>query len=462
MTPAALLLALAPALASGRALTVLVCEAADGCPEARAALAAEAARAGLAWTDLPTLLDTGSTAAAAALAAAEAALAADPRPATVQAWLAARAACPWVLARPREASAWAWAVEADLRAGDPAGAARRAAEAAARLDGQMVDLPPVSAEALALLLGAAAALPAPVPVPVTLPAPVELSIDGGPLEARPAAGQDTLSLRPGPHRLVVVRPGGAAATVVELWARAGEAPVIRLEAPPAGTTLDTAFAAALARPDRPPPDPAPLRAAVAGRGLDALRLVRLGPGAAAAPAGGGPTLRGPDGALHPVQELWLDLDSGRYTGALAPAGLRPVPAADRLRVGLRAGYAAFAQRDHAAASVEFAVPVGGPPWLRGAVAAGVWRANADYYLYTDWVSPLLFPVEAGLRLGPAGPGPRAGLGVLAVVPTAVGGRLSAGWDLGVGRHLRAPVEAWGAWTDAGPAWGLAIGLDGRR
>jgi len=462
VTPAAALLLVAPALAAGRSLTVLVCEAADGCPVARDVLAAEAARGGLAWTDLPTLLDDGAAAADAALRAAEAALAASPGPESVRAWAAARAACPRPIPPAREAVAWAWAVEADLRAGDRAGAARRAAALAVRLDGQLVDLPPVSAEALAALLGAAADLPAPVAVRVAVPAPVDVSVDGGPFVRRAAAGQDALWLRPGPHRLVLQRPGAASAVAREVGVPGDGGAPLRLEAPPAGTTLDTAFAAAFARPDLSPPDPAPLRAAAASRGVDALRLVRVGPAGDAAPAGGGAVLRGPEGAAHPAQELWLDLRSGQYTGALPPAGLRPLPAADRLRVGLRAGYGAFAGRDHATLAVEAAVPVGGPAWLRGAVSAGVWRGNRDYYLYSDWVSPLLFPVEAGLRVGPTGAGPRAGLGVLAVVPTAVGARATAGWEFGVGRHLRAPVEAWAAWTDAGPAWGLAVGLDGRR
>ena len=149
-----------------------------------------------------------------------------------------------------------------------------------------------------------------------------------------------------------------------------------------------------------------------------------------------------------VMAAWPDVRASRF---VSPGpGLEVLveqPSQHRFRVGAGLGYLYLAPRHHASLEIEALIRLQGPWSLDARV--GVLRTGQEYYLYSGWVDPHLFPVSLGVRWGEAHGGPQMGLAATAVVPYALGAVARAGWELAPTTYWRVGLEAAGGMSGKG-------------
>lgn len=197
-----------------RAVTLMLCDAADGCGPAYEAMTAHCAALGIPLLDFDAVGAAGPSGgdARANLDKALAAAAARPTLKQLEAARQALRSTPLSLGADEVFSLWLRLGDARLAAGDRAGADEAFAAAASSSAGRVWDLPALSAAATEAYLARVSALPAPSRLDIDADAPGTAWVDGhlvGPVPVQ-------VELLPGWHRVSVERVGRRTAWVGEV------------------------------------------------------------------------------------------------------------------------------------------------------------------------------------------------------------------------------------------------------
>lgn len=458
-----------------RAVTVMVCDEADGCRDGFEAMSDHCAALGLPLLDFDAVSAAGPGGGDARAALDEALLAvgigpgssATGRPGTRIAWEAARSAMrttPLTLPPDEPFRIWLGLGAARLAGGDVSGADEAFAAAASASNGRVYDLPPLPAEALSRYLDAAAA-PASTGTLI-----VEADHDGGQVfvDGRQSL-TSPIELPAGWHRVTVERTGRRTAWVGEVVAVAGRTLTVRasIDADDAPAALEVAVAGAI-RGTAPPADvPERLAAWARTQGLAEVRFVRLTHAHDdRSPPEERITGHGWD---WDVDATWLDVSRARLSpDGPGPATLRAAGSPQRFSMGLTLGYTRLQQSlvtgpdPHDQLTAELVGIVTLRPSLALDARLGLWHSAQPYYLYADWLDHDVVPVSAGARWSFGDTGVYVGAHALAVVPFALGGDLFAGWLWRPSPRWRVGLEARGGVTDHGPlgGGGVTVGFEG--
>lgn len=458
MLAALLFIALASAQAlravplGATAITVMLCEAPDGCAPAFQAMADHCAGLGLPLLDFDDLAQAGPGGgdARARLDAALERLESDPAEARE-----ALRATPLTLPTELPWRIWLLLGQAQHRAGQ-AEASRSLRAAASAGGGRAHDLPPLDEEVLDLYLDLASQDPGRGRLRVEADVPIaQVFVDGryqgeAPLE---------LELLAGWHRVSVERPGRRTAWTGEIELPADRALGLRAELAldDGPAALEAALIAATRGQPVPPETARALAAHARALGLRTVRFVELRPPQA---SGRVPEERVHGRAgLYDVHAAWLDVATERIQGQ-GPGLARLRAAADpqRFRLGLGLGYVHLRARlpegpdPHDHLGVEAQALLRLRPALHLDARLGLWRAAQPWYLYDTWLSKDLVPLALGLRASHDS-GLYVGAQGLAIIPLALGGQGLLGWEWAPSNRWRLGVEARGGLSDDGPLWG---------
>ncbi len=441
------------------AVTVMVCDRPDGCPEELAAMTDHCAAQGIPLLDFEAVADgvLGGGNARQALDQAQAQAAAKPDLTRLEAVRGAMRITPLTLPPDEPFLLWLRTGAARLAQGDEMGATWAFNAAASTSGGRVHDLPPLSQDALEQYLAAAEGLDQTATLRITADQPdSNVFIDG--LLVGPAPIQAVIEA--GWHRVSVERRGRRTAWVGEVEALPGR--TLSVDATLAEDDAPAALEAAVIGSMRgaPPPPDVSRRLADWARdqGLSTVRFVQVSPPAA---AGKVPEERvQTPGGMYDVHASWLDVSSQRFSRSGAgPATLRSKADPERFSLGVQLGYmrlqhtlqTGLEPHDHVDLEIVGLVMLRRSLFLDARL--GLWRAAQPYYLYDDWLSQELFPVAVGLRLAPGRSGLHVGAHALALVPLAAGGQGFAGWTWKPTARWRIGIEARGGMTDQGPIFG---------
>jgi len=445
------------------AITVQVCEQADGCPAESRALGAHLAALGLPLLDFDAvaLAGPGGQAARARWLDAMDALHRAPDLARARAAREALLALPFTVPMDELFALLAELGQQELRAGHDAAADQAFADAAACSQGRIYDLPPLDAASLPRYLDAAdraaRATLAPVPVVVeTGGVHGTLFVDG--LRIGEVPGR--YALAPGWHRLSIETTGRRTAWVGELRVDDRHWPFVRADL---GRAVGEGAleAAVLGAIHGQAPDGATaesLTAWAASRDLAWVRFVAVEPSRSTAdpPAEVFPDLD-PGAPRWALRAAWLDVRAGRFAVDPPPvAVLLAEPRPARFRVGGTLGYLHLAPRHHVDLEVQALVGMA-PSWSLD-LRLGLLRTGQAYFLYPGWTDRQLYPLAVGVRWGRTTGGPFLAAQALAVVPYALGGVGRIGWELAPTTWWRLGLEVSGGATDKGWVAGAGLGL----
>lgn len=333
-----------------------------------------------------------------------------------------------------------------LEAGRAADGDRALAAAASSSGGRTFDLPPLSDKSLARYydvvqdrVGKTGTLQISSPA-----AGARILVDGRPVGPSPAA----VEVLPGWHRVTVERAGRRTAWVGEVEVLAGATlPVLARNDGDDGTGALTAAVLGAIRGEPAPSDIVDSLATWArASDLEWVRFVAMDP--VVTGRGQDDVVVDPKGDRYALSSAWINVDRGRFVSrGPGNAVLRSGPKTARFRLGGGLGYLYLSPNHHVSWDVDFLY--GLTPTLTADVRLGMVHSNQDYFLYTNWVDPWLFPVSGGLRYGRTTGGPYAGAALVAFVPYALGGLGRAGWELSPSTWWRVDLEATGGLTDKG-------------
>ena len=442
-------------------VTVLVCEAPGGCPAELRAMASYLDSLGLPLLDFDTVVEDGPGGGDARVAY-DRAMAVATRSPTLANVLEAReamAALRVTLPRDPPFRLWLELGAAQLYAGDASAADESFTAAASCSDGRVINLPPLSEDALSRYLYIASAHRQTRLIEVQSDAPGQVFVDGERVGNTPYRGE----VRVGWHRITVERPGRRTAWVAET------ADATSLRARIAGDDSEGFLATALegaVRGVAPPADAgASLATWASAQGLRWVRFVTL------APVGDSDHTGIPEEEIEDAEHTrwkvyatWLDVGTGRFVErGPGPASLRVGGSADRLRLGVGLGYVRlqplaedYGPHDHVDVelNVRWRFTAG---WsLDGRV--GLMRSAQLYYLREGVFEHDVYPVAVGVRFGDRGrgaAGPYVGAHALVIVPLTEGGEVFGGWEIAptwrwrVGIEARAGMTTDGIWAGGG-------------
>lgn len=160
---------------------------------------------------------------------------------------------------------------------------------------------------------------------------------------------------------------------------------------------------------------------------------------------------------HRLQVVFFDPVTSHLHADGATATDLSLTTEQRLRLGVRAGYASLLDHHHAALDLSAAVRLG-PVWAEGQL--GVVRADGLYNLYPDWTDRHLYHVLAGVRWAPREGWltPVAGGALELYVPAAWGGRVLAGAEVTLGGVWVLAGEGHVGIVGGGLGWGVGASL----
>lgn len=438
--------------AGAEAITVLVCDAATGCPDAEDALSQHYRALDLPWMRLRDVVAAGPGGDD-ALRDWQAARGGLGETSTPAALLAALDALPLALPQDTLFQVFLELAAHHHAAGQPDAASAMLHRAATVSDGRVVDLPMLpSGLRDAYLDLATAPVDAPLSLQIAVPGPGRLTLDG-----RPIAAEVVVSVRPGWHRLAFEATGRQAAWVGVV--EAGPGRVLALTVPAQADDRPEAVAAALLGTVRGTPAPQgvadDLCAWADAQGLRHVRFVALAP-EAEAPQEWVPD-PDPDRPPWALDAATLDVASCRLApGGASPAAMALAAGPARVQVGVALGTLFLAPRHHALLELQASLQL--RPLVAVEGRAGLIRTGSPYYLYPGWVDGQLYPVSVGARVGRVLRGPQASVSVLGVVPYALGVQATAGWTLAPAGPWRVTLETRGGITDQGWLAGGSLGL----
>lgn len=441
------------------AVTVMTCDRADGCVGAYAAFREHCAELGIPLLDFDDVAPAGLGGgdARAKFDALRAAAVKKPDLAHYEGVRTALRSTPLTLPADDVFTLWLRLADLRLAAGDRSGADNAFAAAASSSGARVYDLPDLSPAALDRYLQLAHASEPPGTLDVSADVDgVSIFVDGrlagpAPLHVEVPAGW---------HRVTGERPGRRTAWVAEVGVGSRETTHLgaELAADDAGPAMETAVLAAI-RGDAPPPDVAERLATWAkAQGLVTVRFVEV-----TKPGQGSGTpeevIEGRDHAWD-VHATWLDVPRRRFDAhGAGPAALRSAANPDRFAVGLGFGYERLQGTQttgpdpHDHITTELTIVAELVPQLALDARVGLWGSAQAYYLYTDWLSHEVVPIQAGLRVTFPGSGAYLGAHGMAVVPMAFGGDAFVGWAWHPSPRWRVGLEGNGGYLDRGPIFG---------
>lgn len=446
------------------AITVMVCDRADGCERPYVAMADHCAALGIPLLDFDAVASAGPGGgdARAALDQALAAVEKDPTRTTLEAARRAIQATPLTLPGDTPFRIWILLASARLSAQDQAGADEAFAAAASSSGHRVYDLPALPADALERYLDIAGRHAPPATLTITADHPGATAlVDGRPVGAPPVS----VPVAPGWHRVSVERPGRRTAWVGEVVLPAGQSVGVDVEiaADDASAALEAAVSGAI-RGQAAPVDVAERLATwAATQGLSTVRFVAVTPvdEGGAVPEERIPGKQGD----YEVYAVWLDVSRARFEPrGPGPATLRSAAATDRHTLGLGVGYTRLQQTlatgpdPHDQLHIELVGVVRVRPWLGVDARLGLWHSAQPYYLYDDWTGHNVYPVALGARWTPGESPFYAGTHALVIVPFALGGEVYTGLEWRPTPHWRLGIEARGGYTDQGPLVGGGVSV----
>ncbi len=452
-------------------VTVLSCEAPEGCvPELRA-MAAHLDSLGLPLLDLGTVVDAGPGGGLARVRydKAMSAAARSPTLANLSEAREALRALPSSIPEDDVFSLLLRLGAAQLYAGNAALADESFEAAVSSSDGRVVNLPVLTDAALSRYLYLASAAAETRELSLISDVPGQIYVDGKRMgDTLGGAVSTDLTVRVGWHRVTIERPGRRSAWVAELDDAAG-AVGVPLRAEIVGDDgegyLGTVIEGALRGVAAPADAGAQLSGWARSQGLRWVRFVTL-----AAPGEGdghGLPEESFEDAEHNtwyVYATWLDVGTGRFGKGPGPASLRIGGSTDRLRLGVGVGYLRlqpispdYGAHDHVEIDLNVRWRLVGAWSFDGRV--GLLRSAQLYYLREGVFEHDVYPIAAGMRYGDlqhGASGPYIGAHALVVVPLAEGGEVFFGYEVAPTWRWRVGLEVRAGMTTDGVVGGAGL------